>query len=212
MVYTMILLFIFACVDDVGKDKIAATVEAVPAAPAGPAAAVEAVAAPTGAGKELRIDKARSKIGALGAKITAKHPIEFHDFTGSVTLAGDAPIAVKFEVQIATLTSDQEKLTEHLKKEDFFHAEKFPTASFVSTGITAGGTGGTHTVAGDLTIRGQTMRVTFPATIQVGASEVSANTEFVVNRQDFGVIYPGKADDLVQDNVVLTVKLVAPRA
>ena len=43
-------------------------------------------------------------------------------------------------------------------------------------------------------------------------TEVTAKTEFVVNRQDFEVTYPGKPDDLVQDNVVLQVAFVAARA
>lgn len=212
----LVLLFTLGCVEDVGKDKVAATVEEVPAAHGADAAKTEtpatAAAAPAGSGKELQIDKARSKINALGAKISAKHPIDFHDYTGSVTLNGDVPTAVKFDVQIKTITSDNEKLTGHLLNEDFFYAEKYPNATFTSTAVTPGGTGGTHTVEGDLTIRGVTKRVTFPATITVGASEVTANTEFVINRQDFGITYPGKADDLVQDNVVLTVNLVAPRA
>ena len=70
----------------------------------------------------------------------------------------------------------------------------------------------THTVTGDLVIHGMTKRVTFPATITVGADTVTAKTEFVVDRRDFGVIYAGKADDLVQDNVVLQVDLVAPKS
>ena len=49
------------------------------------------------------------------------------------------------------------------------------------------------------------------AKIEVAADKVSANTEFVINRQDFGVVYPGKADDLVQDNVALKISFVAPR-
>lgn len=207
----LVLLFSFGCVEDVGKDKVAATVEEVPVAEA-PAPDAAKTEAPAAVGKELQIDQAKSKIGALGAKISAKHPIDFHDYTGSVTLEGDVPAGVKFDVKMATLTSDNEKLTGHLLNEDFFFVEKHPNATFTSTKVTTGGTGGTHTVEGDLTIRGMTKRVTFPATFAVGTSEVTANTEFVINRQDFGVVYPGKADDLVQDNVVLTVALVAPRA
>nr|MBA2320231.1 YceI family protein [Deltaproteobacteria bacterium] len=153
-----------------------------------------------------------SKIGALGAKVTARHPIDVPDFSGSVTLDGAQPTGVKFDAQLATLVSDNDRLTEHLKKEDFFYVEKFPNASFASSAITSGAEGGTHTVAGDLTIRGQTKRVTFPATFTVTDPEVTAKAEFVINRQDFGITYPGKADDLVQDNVVLTVSFVATRA
>ncbi len=50
------------------------------------------------------------------------------------------------------------------------------------------------------------------ATVKVSTGSVSANAEFVINRQDFGVSYPGRADHLIQDNVLLTIKVVAPRS
>lgn len=198
----LMALWLAGCVQDVGKDRVAATVEEVPAK-------VEQPTAP--AGKVLPIDKSRSKLGALGAKVTAKHPIDFPEFTGSVSMSDEAPSGVQFEAKMGSLVADVPRLTEHLKTEDFFDVEKFPTATFTSTSVTAGATGGTHVVAGDLTIHGQTKRVTFPATFAITPGEVAANAEFVVNRQDFGITYPGKADDLVQDNVVLTVSFVAPR-
>ena len=71
--------------------------------------------------------------------------------------------------------------------------------------------GSTHSVTGNLTIRGKTKAVTFPAKIKVDAKGVEANAEFVINRKDFDVAYPGKPDDLIQDNVVLTIHAVAPR-
>ena len=53
---------------------------------------------------------------------------------------------------------------------------------------------------------------TFPAKLEVAPDSVKASTEFVINRQDFAITYPGRPDDLVQDNVVLTLSFVAPRS
>ena len=80
--------------------------------------------------------------------------------------------------------------------------------------ITAGSEaeGMTHTVTGNFTIRGVTKSVTFPAKVAVTAGEVHASTEFGIDRKDFGIVYPGKADDLIKDNVLLQVDFVAPRA
>ena len=36
--------------------------------------------------------------------------------------------------------------------------------------------------------------------------------EFVIDRKDFGVVYPGRPDDLIKDNVRLTIELVAAAA
>ena len=106
-------------------------------------------------------------------------------------------------------------LTAHLKNEDFFEVEKFPKATFKSASITEGSDAEgdwTHTVAGDFTIRGVTKRLTFPAKISVTDGEVTANTEFVMNRKDFGITYPGMPDNLIKDNVKMTISFVAPRA
>jgi len=205
-----VLATLVACVEDVGKDKVAATVEEVPTAPAKTEATTPA-ARPTET--PLAVDTARSSIRALGAKVTATHPIDFKDFKGTVTVDGDTVTAVEFAVDMKTLESDHPKLTSHLKDEDFFFVEKFPKATFASAAVKPGAEeeGFTHTVSGDLTLRGQTKRVTFPAKIEVAAADVSASTEFVLDRTDFGIVYPGRKDDLIQDNVRMTIAFVAPK-
>lgn len=201
------MLALTGCIEDVGKDKVAAGVADVPTD--APAAKADGV--------KLAVTKDKSKIRALGAKVTATHPIDFNDFTGDVTINESGVAGISFAATIKTITSDHPKLTEHLLNEDFLDEPKFPTATFTSTAITAGSAseGMTHTIEGDLTIRGKTKRVTFPANVTTAGepiSSVTAKTEFVLNRQDFGVTYPGKADDLVQDNVVLTVDFTADAA
>jgi polyisoprenoid-binding protein YceI len=200
-------LLIAACAEDVGEGRVAATVTD----PATTPAPVEP--APVAAAATLQVDKAQSRLGLIGAKVTAQHPIQFNDFTGEVTLTGDAVTAVRFVAQTASVTSDADRLTEHLKGADFLDVAAFPTGEFTSTTITAAADGAwTHSVTGNLTIRGVTKQVTFPATITLHADKVEARTEFVINRQDFGVTYPGRADDLVQDNVAMQINFVAPRA
>ncbi|MEQ1566667.1 MAG: YceI family protein [Myxococcota bacterium] len=209
----MLTLMWLACAPDPGEGKPKAEVVAVDPAPvAAPAAAPQGgLPVPAVAGTPLKLDRAKSRVDAVGAKITATHPIVFHTFDGVVGVEGDVVKGVAFAVEVASLEADKPKLTTHLKDADFLDAPTYPHATFASTEITAGGEGGTHTVTGDLTIHGKTLRVTFPATIAVGAAEVSAKTEFTIDRQDFGVTYPGRPDDLVKDNVVLKIDLVAPR-
>lgn len=153
-------------------------------------------------------------IGFVGSKVTGSHTGDFKKWTGSVTLAGGKAEGGKLEftVQTASVVADEAsrndwtaKLEEHLKSPDFFDVAKFPTASFTSTEIKAGGSGGTHTIKGNLTLRGVTKVVTFPATIAVKGGEISGKTEFSINRKDFGLVYAGKADDLIRDGVVLKI-------
>jgi hypothetical protein len=38
---------------------------------------------------------------------------------------------------------------------------------------------------------------------------VTFDTEFAINRKDFGIVYPGKTDDLIRDEVVLRLNVKA---
>ncbi len=91
---------------------------------------------------------------------------------------------------------------------------RFPKATFTSSDIAPApdADAHTHTVTGTLDIRGKTKQLTFPATVTTSDTQVTANAEFAIDRQDFEVLYVGKADDLVQDSVVLTIELVASRS
>lgn len=216
---TGLLATLLACAPDPGEGKPKAKVEPVdppkkaePIAPAAPPAAPPA-AAPA-AGTAYKVDVAKSKITALGAKITATHPIDFKEFSGSVKVDGTNVTAVEFEVKMPSLIADHPKLTEHLLTPDFFDVQKFPTSTFKSTEVKAGSdvAGMTHTIVGELNVHGQARKITFPAKVEVKPEGVTASSEFVLNRKDFGLVYPGKPDDLIQDNVKMTVQLVAPKA
>ena len=58
---------------------------------------------------------------------------------------------------------------------------------------------------------GQTKSITFPAKITVGDAEVAVESEFSINRKDFGIVYAGKTDDLIRDDVVIRLNLKSPR-
>jgi polyisoprenoid-binding protein YceI len=210
------LVSLFACAEDVAKDKAHAEVSTPPVAPAptaAPGPTTGAAAAPVAAGPALPIDRAHSRVHAKAAKITRSHDIDFADFTGDVRLDAESVAAIGFVVQVASLTTDPEKLTNHLKSDDFLGVGTFPTATFTSTEIRPDTTtpDTTHVVTGDLTLHGVTKRVSFPAKLDVTATEVKGHTEFSIDRRDFGVVYPGMPNDLIQDAVVLTVDLSAPR-
>jgi polyisoprenoid-binding protein YceI len=195
-------LVVVGCKDP-GADATAATV--------GSPAETKATAAPGVEGtRSLAINPSNSKIEFVGAKVTASHDGGFTDFAGKVELA--EPIEksqIELTIQTASLYADKEKLTKHLKSPDFFDVGKFPTATFISTGIKKEGEG--HTVTGDLMLHGVTKSISFPATINVSDAKVDAKAEFSINRQDFGIAYPGMPDDLIRDLVVIKLSLGLPR-
>ena len=109
--------------------------------------------------------------------------------------------------------TDTEGLTKHLQTGDFFEVEKFPKSAFSSTKIVPDTAKGANnfTVTGDLEMRGVKKSITFPATITVTPADVNVKAEFSINRKDFGIVYAGKADDLIRDDVVLRLDLKAAK-
>lgn len=184
--------------------------EPVAEKPAEPAAAdPNAVPAADVALTEIAVAP-ESAIGWVGAKVTGDHKGDFKTFTGKLFVTPDNKLAkVSFEVDTTSVTSDNEKLTGHLKSPDFFDVAQFPKATFETTEIKDGSTvaGYTHTVTGNFTIRGVTKGITFPATFTVEGEGVQAKSEFTINRKDFGILYAGKADDLIKDEVLLKLDL-----
>jgi polyisoprenoid-binding protein YceI len=159
-------------------------------------------------GRELVISP-ESTIEFVGSKVTGSHDGGFKSFEGTITLAEEGPTASRVEVVIDTnsLWSDDERLTGHLKSPDFFEVETYPTARFTSTAITAAAEG--FEVTGELELHGVTKQITFPATIQVEQDRVTAQAEFFIQRFDFDIVYPGKPDDLIRDEVVIRLNLIA---
>lgn len=197
-----LVLALAACTPEPAKDVTPATVEAPAAAPAAPAPAADA-----GQGVALT-----GTIGFTGAKVTGKHEGTFQTWTGKAILAEGALAGLEFEVDVASLKTDAEKLDGHLRSPDFFDVAAHPKATFVSSAITAGAPaeskleGATHTVAGNLTLRGVTKAITFPAKIATTPDgAVTASTAFALQRKDFGIVYPGKPDDLIADDVAMRI-------
>ena len=210
-----ISLIMTACVEDVAKDKAKAEIISSTQTDEGKTEQTQdpAKEQKVTSTKTLKVDPARSSFSALSAKITATHPIQFPEFTGTITADQEELTGLAFEIDMTKLQADHPRLTEHLLNEDFFNVSKFPTSTFKSSKVQAelGEQGTTHMVTGDMTICGTTKTIKFPATITSTADSFSATSGFAINRQDFGVSYKGKADDLIQDNVALTLQFVAAR-
>ncbi len=158
----------------------------------------------------LPVDPGQSSIGFLGAKVTGTHEGGVKGFSGALQWAGDAPVGLAISVDMTSLFADKEKLTGHLKSPDFFNVEAQPTAMFKSTKFEAG-EGGAYTVSGQMTLNGQTKEISFPATFETSDAGTKGDAKFQINRQDFGITYPGKPDDLIKDEVALTISLMFPK-
>ncbi len=166
-------------------------------------------------GEALAVSPENSKVLFTGSKVTGRHEGGFNSFRGLIDLVKDSPMesAVQIDVDAASVFTDADGLTKHLQTGDFFDVAKYPKATFTSIQIVSDDSAGTgnYKVTGDLELRGIRKRVTFPATITVTEDEVKVDAEFSINRKDFGILYAGKADDLIRDNVVIRFDFYAPR-
>ena len=164
-------------------------------------------------GTAYKIASDNSKVEFVGSKVTGKHDGGFKAFTGTIDLVNKKPeeSRVSVDIDATSIYSDDEKLTGHLKSADFFEVEKYPKATFVSTKIIpdAAKGAGSYTITGDFNLHGQTKAITFPAKITVNDADVAVESEFSINRKDFGVVYAGKTDDLIRDDVVIKLNLKA---
>ncbi len=152
-----------------------------------------------------------SEINFVGSKVTGSHDGGFNEFHGSFTVA-DGELASgphRVVIDMTSVWSDNDNLTDHLKNEDFFDVENHPESSFVLTGVEAAGEEGGYLVSGNFTLIGNTRNITFPATATIDGEQVSIHAKFDINRKEWGVVYAGRADDLIRDEVVIELNLVA---
>lgn len=202
--------FALAACSDHAKDVPAASVSDPAPKPAAQAAAPKPSKA---ASATYALSPANTSLEFVGAKVTGKHEGTFGKFSGEIVVADGKPETgrVSVEIDMSTVATDSEKLDGHLKSPDFFDVAKFPRATFTSTAIAAG-EGGKFTVTGQLQLHGVTKTISFPAEIQTGPGNVSVKADFKINRQDFGVKYPGMPDDLISDDVALSIRVDAKAA
>ena len=104
----------------------------------------------------------------------------------------------------------------HLKSPDYFDVEKFPISTFSITKV-AYAVRGNIKVTGNLTIKGITHPVTFPAKIKVKDGMAEANGKVVIDRTQWGIryrsgkFYDNLADQAVSDNIEFLMKIVAKK-
>ena len=190
--------------DDPAKGKAAAAVAS--------AVTIVEAAAPSAPVARYAVASTTSRIGFVGSKVTGRHEGSFGKFAGTIEIPdGKLEAAtITLTIEPASLKTDDEELDEHLKSKDFFDVARYPKASFTSTSIVPGGNGGaTHTLTGNLELHGVTRSIGVPATIKLEDGVVTAASEFTIKRRDFGIVYPGKPDDLIKDEVLVKISLKA---
>lgn len=146
-----------------------------------------------------------TKIEFTGTKKEGKHVGGFKTLTGTLTVGDITDTKIEVTIDTDSMYSDDEKLTAHLKGADFFDVKNHPKATFVSTKVEKSDAG--VTVYGKLTINGKSKEIHFPAKIASKGGTVTLDSEFSINRTDYGISYgAGKIDNDVALKVHISAK------
>ena len=139
---------------------------------------------------------------------------------GELMIEKSKLVGGKVEVDMSTLADDHHgydnNLVEHLKSPDFFDVKKFPSATFGISKI-APADGENIKITGNLTIKGITHEVTFPARIEIKGGTVTANGKVTIDRSQWDVRYQSVkffdilADNAISDSIQFDMKIVAKK-
>ncbi|MES2592091.1 MAG: YceI family protein [Bacteroidota bacterium] len=155
-------------------------------------------------GKTFILDTADSKIRFTGHGVGKNHPGKFKISSGTLAISGNEITGGFFEINIKSLDLDQKeemfqkKLHPHLLSGDFFDAEKFATSKFEITNVepykgddkdSSIVKGANFNVSGNLTIKGETKNITFPAHIDLDDNTLKAEADFDIDRTQWKINY-----------------------
>lgn len=167
-----------------------------------------------------KVDLTQSTLTWVGKKVTGSHNGTLDLQSGDLLFNGKKLAGGNFTINMTTI-KDADKsanLERHLKADDFFGTDKFTTSTFIIKKIAAQ-KGSTVNVTGDLTIKGVTNSITFPANIVWNAdgSVTATADKVIVDRTKYGIKYRSKGmfpeigDKMIYDDFELAIKLIAKK-
>ncbi|WP_114784096.1 YceI family protein [Botryobacter ruber] len=165
----------------------------------------------------------KSELKWNAKKITGEHYGTINLREGQILVSGSKPTGGSFVIDMPSLVcTDNGRVGAHLKNDDFFGVDKHPTAAFKITSLkpiakAAAGTPN-YTVVGDLTIKGITQPVTFPALITVKDGVATAKGDVTVDRTKYDIRYRSSSffenlgDKAIYDEFTVSLNVVAQQA
>lgn len=163
------------------------------------------------------IDPVHSTVGfSVKHLMVSKVRGKFETFSGAITVAQDGTPSVSAEIAVSSINTGNEQRDGHVRSADFFDAENYPTATFVSTGVRPDGDD--YVLAGDFTLKGVTRPVELKLEFNgvnpgMGAGPVAGfEASTVINRKDFGIDIEMPLEGggvVVGDKITITLEIEA---
>jgi polyisoprenoid-binding protein YceI len=161
-----------------------------------------------------KVDASKSTINWVGKKVTGQHEGTIGLKDGALVFKGKKLIGGNFTVDMASInTTDlsgksKDNLNGHLKSDDFFGTDNFPTATLIFKSLSEKAKN-VYTVTADLTIKGKTNPITF----DLATTKQTASTTLKVDRTKYDIKYKSGnffenlGDKVIYDDFDLTVAL-----
>jgi len=170
----------------------------------------------------FKVNTEASSILWLAKKVTGEHSGTVKFNSGSIETKGTTftggTFSVNMESMLVTDIKDPTyngKLLGHLKGQDFFDVTNHKTSTLVVKSVKPGAEKNSYDVTADLTIKGITKPVTFPATVTIAGDKVTALAKVTIDRTSYDVKYGSLkffadlADKAIYDDFVLDLNVIA---
>jgi len=133
---------------------------------------------------------------------------------GEITAADGGISAGSFTVNMSTISesAENQQFLSHIRSDDFFSVEEFPASEFTITTVEKSGS--QFTVRGDLTIKGKTNSVSFPASVSVQNGNLRVTANFSIDRTLWGVnfgsgtVFQQIGDKAIRDEIEFRLSLL----
>jgi len=172
----------------------------------------------------LQVNTAQSTLTWNAKKVGGEHYGTITLADGNLQVDGSKLAGGTFTIDMTSIVvkditrpDSNKRLTDHLKSDDFFSVEKHPSATFTITKVAKlkAKTGEpNYNVTGNLTIKGITNPITFPATVNINGKSAEATALITVDRTKYDIKYRSgligtAADKIIEDTFTIDLKLVA---
>ncbi|MCD6544493.1 MAG: YceI family protein [Flavobacteriaceae bacterium] len=176
----------------------------------------------TNAQTTYKVNTNSTQISWKGFKPTGEHYGTISLKSGSFIVNNGEIVGGNFTIDMNSIKNDDldasskwnAKLVNHLKSEDFFDVEKYPTVIFKITNIE--NKGDKTLIQGDLTIKNKTNPIEFTALVKIDKNQLIFNSEtFKIDRSRWDIKYKSKsffnnlADKFIYDEMEISITIQA---
>ena len=171
-----------------------------------------------------KVDTKKTKVKWHAEKVTGEHDGYVSVKSGSLEYSEGKLEDGEFVIDMTSIVNTdiedkgyRAKLEGHLKSDDFFAVEKYPEAKFEITEVKT--VSGQTTIHGEMTIKGKTNKISFPAEMSASGDALTAAATITLDRSNYDVKYRSKSffdiealgDEMIYDEFTITLHLVASK-